>query len=104
LSYSVQARTREIGIRAALGASSGALVSMVLGQTSRLVVGGLVLGLIGSLAVGSTLSASLFGVSSWDPLSLLASVVTLGSIGTLAAWLPARRAVRIDPREALRAE
>jgi predicted permease len=104
LSYSVQARTREIGIRAALGANAGALVSMVLGQTSRLVVAGLVLGLIGSLAVGSTLSAFLFGVSSWDPLSLLASVVTLGAVGTLAAWLPARRAVRIDPREALRAE
>ncbi len=104
LSYAVQSRTREIGIRAALGADGGRLMSMVLGHSTRLLTVGLVLGLAGALAVGGALSGMLFGVRSWDPLSLLAAVVILGFVGTLAAWVPARRAVHIDPREALRAD
>ena len=104
LSYAVQARTREIGIRAALGADGRQLVSMVMGQSTRLVALGLLAGLLGALAAGSALSSLLFGVRSWDPSSLALATVVLGAVGTVAAWIPARRAVRIDPKEALRAE
>jgi putative ABC transport system permease protein len=104
LSYAVQTRTREIGIRAALGASSGQLVSMVMGHSTRLVVVGLVLGTIGALLAGRYLSSLLFGVRVWDPPSLFGAALVLGAVGTLAAWIPARRAIAIDPREALRAD
>jgi len=104
LSYAVQSRTREIGIRAALGADAGRLVEMVLGHAARLLAAGLTLGLVGALAVGATLSGTLFGVRAWDPTSLALAVLLLGSVGTLAAWLPARRAVRVDPKVALSAE
>jgi putative ABC transport system permease protein len=104
LSYSVQRRTREIGIRAALGAGGPTLVSMVLGQSARLVATGLVLGVLGAVGAGGLLSDLLFGVKSWDPISLSGAVGVLGAVAMLAAWLPARRAVRVDPREALRAE
>jgi putative ABC transport system permease protein len=101
LSYTVQRRTSEIGIRSALGATGGQLVSMVLGQSTRLVAMGLVLGLVAALATGRFLSGLLFGVRSWDPITLAATVVVLGTVGTVAAWLPARRAVKIDPKDAL---
>ena len=91
-------------MRAALGASDSQLTSMVMGQSARLLVLGLVLGIAGALVAGRALSGLLFGVPVWDPLSMLVAVVLLGGVGSLAAWLPARRAVRIDPREALRAE
>jgi hypothetical protein len=104
LSYAVQTRTREIGIRSALGADAGALVSMVMGQSTQLLAVGLVLGLGGALLAGSALSGLLFGVRSWDPVSLGLASLVLGGVGSFAAWLPARRAVRIDPKEALRTE
>jgi putative ABC transport system permease protein len=101
LSYTVQRRTPEIGIRAALGATGGQLTSMVLGQSTRLVAMGLVLGIVAALAAGRLLSGLLFGVRNWDPVTLAITVVVLGTVGTLAAWLPARRAVKIDPKNAL---
>jgi len=104
LSYAVQSRTREIGIRAALGADSGALVGMVLGHATRLVALGLLLGLGAAVAAGAALSGTLFGVRAWDPVSLAVAAVLLGGVGTIAAWLPARRAVRVDPKVALSAE
>jgi predicted permease len=104
LSYAVQRRTREIGIRSALGASGRDLVRMIMGQSTRLVVLGLVLGSVGAIVTGRALSGLLFGVRSWDPPSLVGAAFVLGTVATLAAWLPARRAVAIDPREALRAE
>jgi putative ABC transport system permease protein len=104
LSYAVQRRTREIGIRSALGASGRDLVGMIMGQSTRLVVLGLLLGSLGAIAAGRALSGLLFGVRSWDPPSLIGAAVVLGAVATLAAWLPARRAVAVDPREALRAE
>lgn len=102
LSYAVQSRTREIGVRAALGADGPRLLSMVLGHSTRLLALGLVLGLLAALVAGRALSGVLFGVRSWDPPSFVLAAVLLGGVGTLAAWVPARRAVRIDPNEALR--
>ena len=102
LSYAVQARTREIGIRAALGATGSQLISMVMGHSTRLVATGLLLGVFGALAAGRALSGFLFGVRTWDPISLLGAAVILGAVGSFAAWIPARRAVRVDPRDALR--
>jgi ABC-type antimicrobial peptide transport system permease subunit len=104
LSYLVQGRTREIGIRSALGASAEQILGMVMRHSTRLLGAGLVLGTVGALASGRLLSASLFGVSPWDPLSLVGAAVLLGLVGSAAAWLPARRAVRVDPLKALRAE
>ena len=104
LSYTVQVRTRELGIRSALGASGSQLVSMVMGHSTRLIALGLAVGVIGAFAAKSILSGLLFGVQSWDPLSHVVAVVVLGAVGSLAAWIPARRAVTIDPQEALRAE
>jgi putative ABC transport system permease protein len=104
LSYAVQSRLREIAVRAALGASGSQITSMVLGQSTRLVALGLVLGLAGAVLAASAVSGLLFGVSRWDPLSMTMAVGILGTVATLAAWLPARRAVRVDPTEALRAD
>jgi len=102
LSYAVEARTREIGIRSALGATGSQLISMVMGHSTRLVVIGLVLGVLGALVAGRAISGLLFGVRSWDPISLAGAAVILGAVGSFAAWIPARRAVRVDPRDALR--
>lgn len=104
LSYVVRARTREIGIRAALGATGPQLVSTVMGHAMALIGIGLAIGTLGALVAGRLLSSLLFGVRAWDPVSLLGAALVLGTVGMLAAWIPARRAVRIDPREALRAD
>jgi ABC-type antimicrobial peptide transport system permease subunit len=104
LSYAVQSRTREIGIRAALGASRQQLVRMVLGQSLRLLGWGLLLGWIGALLGGRAIAGILFGVKTWDPLSLILASALLWAAGIAASWLPARRAVRVDPRDALRAD
>lgn len=102
LSYTVQGRIREMGIRAALGASGGQLVRMVLTDSGRSVALGLTAGLVGAFVAASALSGLLFGVSRWDPVSYLGSAMVLGAVATLAAWIPALRAVRADPKEALR--
>lgn len=104
LSYAVQARTREIGIRLALGATGGELVAMVMRRSTGLIALGLALGTLGALASGRFLSSLLFGVRSWDPVSLIGSAVVLAAAALLASWVPARRAVAIDPKEALRSE
>ncbi|HSR40999.1 MAG TPA: FtsX-like permease family protein, partial [Longimicrobiales bacterium] len=103
-SYAVRSRTRELGIRSALGATGGDLVTMVLGRSASLLALGLAPGVLGALMAGVGLSGSLFGIPAWDPPSLVLAVTTLGGVGLLAAWLPARRAVRVEPREALRTE
>ncbi len=104
LSYLVESRTREIGIRSALGATSEQLMGLVLGHSTRLLVAGLLAGVVGAVVAGRALSSLLYGVTPWDPVSLVFSTLALGVVGTLAAWIPARRAVGVDPREALRAE
>jgi ABC-type antimicrobial peptide transport system permease subunit len=79
-------------------------MGMVMEQSTRLIVVGLVLGSIAAVAAGAVTSGLLFGVRWWDPVSFLTATLVLGGVGGLAAWLPARRALRVDPKEALRAE
>ncbi|HEX3184265.1 MAG TPA: ABC transporter permease [Pyrinomonadaceae bacterium] len=102
ISYSVQQRTREIGIRTALGASPGSLQRHILFETLRLAAIGLSIGLCGSLIVTRSLASLLFGVKSYDPASFTATVIVLVVVATLAGYFPARRASQIDPIRALR--
>jgi predicted permease len=97
LNYTVAERTREIGIRIALGASARSVVQLVFRQGVRLTVLGLVTGLILSLAFARAISGLLFGVTATDPGTLVMVVGLLGVIAAIAAWLPVRRAVRVDP-------
>jgi len=104
LSHTVQRRTRELGVRAAMGASEGSLVSMILAQSGRLVAVGLVAGLAGALVAGRALSGLLFGVRAWDPPSFVGAATVVALMGLLAAWMPARRAAHVDPVEAIRTQ
>lgn len=104
VSYTVARRTREVGIRMALGAESGSVVAMVMrGGLGVVAVGG-VLGLVASVGVGTVLERFLIGVEGLDPLVLGATPLTLFALAALAAWLPARRVSRVDPVRALRSE
>jgi predicted permease len=104
LAFSVARRTGEIGMRMALGAHSRDIFQLVVGHGMRLTVTGLVLGLVAALSAGSLLASLLFGVAQNDPLTLLAVSVLLLSAAVLACYLPARRAMRLDPMSALRDE
>jgi putative ABC transport system permease protein len=104
LSYTVAQRTHEIGIRAALGATSGTLLRLVLGGGMKLALAGLVLGLAGSLALTQVLSSLLFGVSARDPLTMIGAAVILAVVAFLACYVPARRAAKLDPLSALRCD
>lgn len=102
LAFSVGARTNEIGIRMSLGAAPGRVQRMVLREGGALVLAGLALGVVGSLALARMMQGLLFGVAPHDPVTLLAVAATMLAIGLVACWLPAARASRIDPAEALR--
>jgi putative ABC transport system permease protein len=104
ISYAVSLRTRELGIRLALGAPQQNIFAMVLGQGLTIVAIGLGLGLVASFALTRFLASMLFQVKPVDMLTTLAVVVTLGGIALLANYVPARRASRVDPNEALRCE
>lgn len=104
ISYSITQRTREIGIRAALGASHGDILRLVLGHGLTLTVLGLLLGLGGALGVSRLLASLLFGVSGHDPLTMAGVAGVLGLVALLACLLPARRATQVDPLIALRYE
>ena len=101
LAYAVRQRTREIGIRMALGASAAQVRLTVLRQAAAVIAAGLVAGACGALAFGRWLTALAFGIHPSDPRILLGAAVLLTIIGLLAAWLPARRASRIAPRIAM---
>jgi ABC-type antimicrobial peptide transport system permease subunit len=101
LAYLVTQRTKEIGIRIALGGSASAIFELVLREGLLLIVGGFVLGGIGAVALRKSLESQLFGVSAADPLVLVAVTTTLGLVAVAACALPARRATRIDPIVAL---
>ncbi|MEX2611211.1 MAG: ADOP family duplicated permease, partial [Gemmatimonadota bacterium] len=104
LSYTVAQSTREIGVRMALGAGVGTVVGMVMRRVGRLLVAGLVLGIGGALLVSGMLTGLLYQVSALDPLVFALVPVLLGGVAVAASWIPARRAARIDPAVALRAE
>jgi putative ABC transport system permease protein len=104
ISYSVAQRTRDIGIRIALGASRRDVLQDVLGLGLRLTVVGLIFGLIGAFAVTRVLSSLLYGVHSTDAVTFTAVSLVLIVVAVLASYLPARRAMRIDPIVALRYE
>ncbi len=103
LAFNVTARTNEIGIRMALGAAPSMVTTMVLKEGFLLVGLGLLVGVASSLALSRTIEGLLFGVQSRDPVTLVVVAVTMCTIGLVACWMPARRASRIDPSEALRA-
>jgi putative ABC transport system permease protein len=104
LAYTTARRTQEIGIRMALGAKSSDVQSMVIGMGLKLVGIGVALGLIASLAIGRVIATQLWGVSAYDPWTLVSVPVVLLITGMVACWLPARRAARVSPIVALRYE
>jgi predicted permease len=104
LAFDVARRTTEIGIRMALGAHPRDIFQLVVGQGVRLTVTGLAVGIVAALSAGSLLASLLFGVAQTDPLTFLVVSVVLLSAAVLAGYLPARRAMRLDPMSALRDE
>ncbi len=104
LAYRVARRTREIGVRMALGAQIADVMRVVLNQGLKLVAIGGGLGITAALATARVLRAYLFGVSSTDPVTFIAVALLLAAVALFACWLPARRAARVDPMQALRYE
>jgi predicted permease len=104
ISYAVSQRQREIGTRMALGAQQGDVMRLVLGEGMLVILIGLGVGLGGSLASTRFLSSSLFGVTATDPLTFAGVIILLTLVALAACWIPARRAVRVDPMVALRHE
>ena len=104
IAYAVSQRTREIGIRVALGAERNAIIRMVAGAGLRLTAVGMLVGAGVAMAATRGLASMLYGVSPGDPVTLVAIAMLVGIVALLASYVPARRALRIDPVEALRAE
>ncbi len=104
LSFAVTQRTQEFGVRIAMGASPADVLGMVVAHGVRLFVIGLTIGLAAALALSRLLKHLLFGVSAGDPLSYAAVIALLAAVTLLACWLPARRAMRVEPTVALRCE
>jgi ABC-type antimicrobial peptide transport system permease subunit len=104
LTYLTTLRTRELGLRLALGAQREDILTMVLRGAGRLLLMGTVIGVAISLMTARLLHGFLFGVKQYDPLTLIAAPLLLLAVGGLAAWLPARRASALEPMEALRTE
>ena len=104
LAYSVSQRTNEIGVRMALGAGQSNIFRLVVGQAMTLVALSLGIGLIGAFAATRLLNSLLYGVGAWDPATFAGIIFLVSIVAFLAAWLPARRATRVNPIEALRTE
>ncbi len=104
LAYSVAQRTREIGVRMALGADGGSVQLMLLRQVAFMTLTGGAVGLAGALALGTAAKSLLFELTGYDPMVMAAAVATLTVVAFVAGYLPALRASRIDPMQALRRE
>jgi putative ABC transport system permease protein len=104
LAYSVTQRTREIGVRVALGAEPASIIRMVVASGARMVITGAAAGLAAALALSGLLKSLLFGIGPRDPLTFIAAPAIFAAVALVAAYVPARRAARVSPMEALRAE
>jgi ABC-type lipoprotein release transport system permease subunit len=104
MSYSVARRKNEIGIRMAIGARRGDVIRMVMNETLTLVIAGIVAGLAATVALSQVISSMLFGLAPSDPMTIAAASMLLLVVASVAGYLPARRASRVDPLVALRHE
>jgi putative ABC transport system permease protein len=104
MSYSVQQRTQELGVRMALGAQPSNLRNMVIGQGMILAGAGVLLGIGGAFWLTRFLASFLFGVKAWDPIAFIVTPFLLSAVALIAVWIPAKRATRVDPMTALRLE
>jgi len=104
MAYSVQQRTQEMGIRMALGADRSRIRNLVVWQGMQLTIAGVVVGICAAFGLTRLIASFLFGVKSWDPVVFVTVPVILAAVALLAVWLPATRASRLDPIEALRVE
>ena len=104
VAYSVSQRTREIGVRMALGAERRSVYELILKEAGWLTLAGIMIGLVCAMAAARLISFLLFGVNSWDAATLIVVASVLGIAAILASFIPARRAASVNPLEALRVE
>jgi ABC-type antimicrobial peptide transport system permease subunit len=104
MAYSVEQRTQEIGIRLALGADSTAVRRMIVGQGMRHAIAGVAIGIATAFGLARAIASLLYGVTPRDPLVFAAAPVVLALVALVGVWVPSRRAVKVDPVSALRAE
>ncbi|HZA96119.1 MAG TPA: FtsX-like permease family protein, partial [Burkholderiaceae bacterium] len=104
LSYGVAQRTRELGVRSALGARASDLVGLVLRQAVVIIIAGLAIGVLAAAFLATSLSRVLYGISPYDATSFVAGPILVAFVALLACLAPARHAIRIDPLRALRSE
>ena len=104
MSYTVNQRIPELGIRLALGATRGDILRLVAGYGLKLTLAGIILGLVGAIAGGRVLSSMFYGIAPYDPPTLVIVTAVMLGVGLLASLVPAWRAVRVEPMEVLRHE
>jgi putative ABC transport system permease protein len=104
MAYSVQQRTQELGVRIALGAQAFQIRNMVIRQGMLLAFFGVLIGIGGALWLTRFLASFLFGVQAWDPIAFVVTPLILSAVALIAIWIPASRAMRVDPLTALRFE